>query len=926
MSFLTDFFNISDGLKEVAVCCPFEHTTTSGIAYKETNPSAHVNTVEHLFHCKVCGTGYSEAQLIQQLFDCSYMDAKRIQRCFLTVEDRLEWDNHTSLSEASKQRAMSLGITAEVLAELKVVTPVGTTDLISFPVFMYDHLMDIRTYDPGQTPKIKSRANCPSGLIIPFDIWRLTPINKLTLICAGEKDMAIARVNGFNAITVTGGEQALVKTLKLFKDRAVAILYDNDGAGLAGAKKLAIQLLKYTKNIKIVTKFHEVCTEKGEDITDYFTKYGKTKNDLIECIKATKLYELTEEDKKAQYPVVDLLTASKPENINKMLVSNVQVVATSEATYACPAAILAEKYKIAGKDDTMLAGSFKEWELNETTCQDVLHLMDNNFTEEAIEKNIRQLMKIPVKERCVKLRKLAKKTIFKAFVTDMFETTDANVQAMEYTAYSVGFKLDSGKKYMVTHKLTPHPYKGQQLIMIITNATQADDSVSNFMVNSEVKEKLDVIKNLPGTVPQKIQELVDRVKGILGYNGNDLLIQCIDLAYHTVLQFNFGNFKLVRGYLDTIIVGESRVGKSSTADALRNTYMLGVFTSLAGNSATIPGLVGGSNKTSSGGMQTRAGLIPQNHRGLMIFEEFGKSNANIVKELTDIRSSNEVRIARVSGTITLPALVRMITLTNVKNADGIIKPIASYPNGIAIVIELVPTAEDIARYDMIVVLADKGNAQIDPFWEPLEPLHKDIYQTRVRWVWSRKPEQIIITREVGLYIVDAANALNTLYECHIKIFGTEAWKKLSRLAIAIAGYLVSTDETYENIVVLKEHVDYAALLMVQLYDNPTFKLKEYVIHEKRYTEIDTEGVALLQTLYNKAPSMIQQLEQCASASKNMLAAATGLNNDDLNGILKLLTKGLFIKFSNYDIIPTERFRLGLSRINQNTHARGLGEQ
>ena len=121
----------------------------------------------------------------------------------------------------------------------------------------------------------------------------------------------------------------------------------------------------------------------------------------------------------------------------------------------------------------------------------------------------------------------------------------------------------------------------------------------------------------------------------------------------------------MRGYLDTLIVGESRTGKSSTANTLRKEYGLGVFTSLAGNSATIAGLIGGSNKTPTG-FQTRAGVIPQNHRGLVIFEEFGKCKQDVVSELTDIRSSNEVRIARVSGTITLPALVRMIALTNAK--------------------------------------------------------------------------------------------------------------------------------------------------------------------------------------------------------------------------------------------------------------------
>lgn len=924
MSFFTDFFGIYEGSKETAVCCPFDHYTASGIAYKESNPSAHVNTIEHLFHCKACGAGYSEAQFIQQIFDCSYMDAKRIQRCFDTPEDLHMWEESTELTEASKQRALDLGISEEVIDELKLCTPTGTTDLIAFPAFMYGHLMDVRKYDPGTKPKVKSRANCPSGLVIPYDLWQATPLNKVTLLCAGEKDMAIARSHGFNAITLTGGENALPKVSKAFKDRTIAIVYDHDDAGIKGAKALALHLLKYTPNVKLVFGFHEICSGDSEDITDFFTKYGKTREDLIEYIKATPCYVPTEEDLRSRYPVVDLLTASRPEHINKMLQSNIQVVAVSESTFATPAAIIAEKFKLTGNQDTMFAGEFREWELTEQSCQDILHMIDNNFKEDAINKNIRSMLKIPHNERCVKIRTLAKKVVFKAYITDLFETSDASIQPMEYTVYSLGHKLESGKKYLVTYKLAPHPYKGQQLTMIVTDAVQANDSVSNFTITPEVTQKLEVIRSLPGTVEERINLMTEKIKGLLGYNGNNLLIQAIDLAYHTALSFDFGTFKNVRGYLDTLIVGESRVGKSSTAEMLRTTYGLGMFVSLAGNSATIPGLVGGSNKT-SGGYQTRAGIIPQNHKGLIIFEEFGKSNANVITELTDIRSSNEVRITRVAGTITLPAIVRMIALTNVKSTNGTIKPIASYPNGLAIVMELVGTAEDIARYDLIVVLSDRGASQIDPFWEPAVPFDKEVYQTRVRWIWSRTAEQVVINREVGLYILECANALNRDYECHIKIFGTEAWKKISRLAIAIAGYLVSTDDSYTNIIVAKEHVDYAVNFFKAIYDNPTFKLKEYVEHEQRFVHIDDDGVARLQDIYNKVPSLILQLEQCSTATKNMLSAATGLSNDDLNQALNTLTKAYFIRFANHDIIPTERFRLGLARINRNIHPRRVGE-
>jgi hypothetical protein len=176
-----------------------------------------------------------------------------------------------------------------------------------------------------------------------------------------------------------------------------------------------------------------------------------------------------------------------------------------------------------------------------------------------------------------------------------------------------------------------------------------------------------------------------------------------------------------------------------------------------------------------------------------------------------------------------------------------------------------------------------------------------------------------------LYIVNMANELNKQYEGHIKIFGTEAWKKLSRLAIAIAGYVCSTDETYENIVVKEEHVDYAANFLIKLYDNPTFKLREYVDYEKQYSEIDDEGTIALQDIYDKNPMLVLTLEQSSSTSKNILMAATGMEQKDLNIALNRMTKMLFIKFHNHDIIPTERFRKGLGRIKRNTYAPKIGE-
>ena len=928
MSFLTEYFGICEGTGEQAVNCPFDHHTASGIPYKETRPSAHVNALEGLFHCKACNTGLSELQFIEKILGCEYAQARKIQLAFTSEETLAEWETCVSLTQATKERALGLGISEEVLEELKIRTPAlpFRQDIISFPVFMFDHLVDIRNYDPGHTPKIRSRKDALSGLVIPFDLWINTDPNKITLICAGEKDMAIARTHGFNAITITGGERALPLPLEYFRDRKFAICYDHDETGIEGAKNLANVLLKYAKEVKVVTNFHEVCTEKGEDITDFFMKYHKTREDLIKYIKDTPAYTYTElEKKKLELPTLTLQQASTPRYINQLVKTNIQVVATMDQVFTAPTSVIAEKTRLSGKDDSMAQGDIREWKLNEDNVADLLHLIDNNFKEDQIKDNLKTRMFIPAKERNISIKRLAEETVYKACVTDLFETQDMDAQPMEYTCYSIGTKLESGKKYLVTHKIIPHPYKGQQLIMLIVAAEQASDSVTNFKITPEVKQNLDIFKNITcRTAEDKVETIARKVKGLLGYNGNDLLIQTIDLSYHTALAFNFGSFKNVRGYLETLVVGESRMGKSSTATALQKEYGLGAFVSLAGNSATIAGLVGGSNKTATG-FQTRAGVIPQNHKGLIVFEELGKCAANVLAELTDIRSSNEVRIARVSGTMVLPAWVRMITLTNTKHINNQIKPIASYPNGISIITELVPTAEDIARYDLMVILGDRGNSNINPLWEPEKPFPTEAYRTRIRWIWSRTPEQIIFTENAKKRIIDEANKLNAEFECHIKIFGTECWKKICRLAIAIAGYCVSTDETYENIIVSDTHITAAVKFLRKIYDNPVFKLKEYVQHEKLFSTTDDEAVVLLQDIWNKTPGIIQQLEQYASVTKNMLAATTGLGNEELNRTLNRLTKGLFIRVSNFEISPTERFRLTLSQIERNTHINALGE-
>ena len=912
--------------KETAVCCPFPHHTESGVEYQETIPSAHINLDKGVFHCKVCEKGLSEVSFISEILGCKYEAASKIASLYRDVENLHSW-NQLKLNPRTKEICNELGISDEVIDELHLKTENREED-IAFPVLMYGKVVDVRNYSPyNRAAKIRSRAGSTTGMVIPFDLWINTNPHTWTIICAGEKDMAVARSNGFNAITLTGGEKALPKILKPFKNRRVAICYDHDEAGIEGAKSVAAAILPYAAEVRVCTGFHEVCKEHGEDITDFFTKYKKTKRDLQKYIIDSPVFTPEEAAvvSKVTHPFVTLLEASQPKYIGRVVQSNIQVVATYEKAMPVPTTIHAVKLNTSGDDkyNLMQQGETRDWELCDKTCQDVLKLVDNNFTEQQIRDNTREILGITKIERDVKIERPTKETVYQCNVTDLFEVTTKNPQTIEFVAYVIGKRLESGKKYCITYKLTPHPFKGQQLTMIILDATEAADSITDFHLTEDNKKMLDQVKNMEGSVHDKVETLSEMAKSYIGYDGYNKLIKAIDLSFHAALQFNF-NGNTERGTLDTLIVTESRIGKSSTAEALQKLYSLGTFVSLAGGNATIAGIIGGSNKV-NGSFQTRAGLLPMNHRGLVIFEELAKCDKDLVKALTDTRSSGSVKITRVSGDLQLPALVRMITLSNVKSSSKNIQPIASYPNGITILVDLIGAPEDIARYDLMLVMGETGNRIIDPNWRPITPFEPDVYKTKIRWVWSRNPDQIIITRDVVEYIFKKCNELNSKYDSHIKIFGTEAWKKVARLATAIAGYVVSTDDTYEKIIVTTECVDEAVDYLISCYDNNTFKLKEYVDNERRYGDIDDDGIKLLQDIYNQSPMTIRQLSVLDKTNRMNLISATGLDNDMYNKLMNRLVQGAFVKFDGYDIVPTERFRKGFGLIDKSGNIVRLGE-
>lgn len=905
-------------LGENTVLCPFHH---------EKTPSMKINTEARIFNCFGCGKGGNENDFIEAFYKIDKESIPRFKK-LLDISDDLDDYNHYSIvpkelsANTTYQKLISLGATENMLASLYVGvhTDFATDDdgaleptypsksKLVFPIIVKNRVIDLRTYDPGSTPKTKSKANVPAGLILPYHLWHNN--KKPTIICEGEKDMVMLRSRGYNAISIGGANTLPSLFLNQFKNRHVYIAYDNDDAGRNGAKKLALHLYEYTKDV-FICDISEYVKDNGEDVTDFFAKYKYDSSKFDEmCKNAHQFTTLDAENMMNKvYPKVSLNQAST-QYLGKIVRSDVQVMATYEDQYSVPSYAICRKEKAIGKEERnrISAGSTTSWALSKKNFQDLLYLTDSNLKANQIQENIKFLVGW-ANEDNVKVKTSDFTTIFKASIADNTETViEQDIRRTEFMCFS-NTKLEAGKNYQMIYKVVPHPYQGQQQVMIVTSVKESTDSVTSFETNKENIEQLKKFQKF------KFKELVEKQKALINFDVDNMLLALTDLWYHTPQLFSFGNHKSIKGFLDGLIITESRVGKSSTAKALSDAYKIGTTASLAGSAATPAGLIGGSVRTGNSS-QIRPGLIPRNHKKSIIFEELAKAKYSLIPELTDIRSSGLVRINRSTGDLTLPAQVRMLFLTNPKlNSDGIIRPILAYPNGIEIVKDLIGSIEDIARFDFIYILS-KTVDEIDPLWEPLPPFDEEALKTRIRWVWSRNENQIVMNKEVLKYIHEKSKELNSKFMNSVKLFSTETWKKISRLAISIAGYMVSTDLSYETIIIEKKHVDIAIHLMKLMYDNDVFKLKEFTDAEKRKVNVSTVDISVMKEISTRYPGISQALENHSVVSRNTLMSMAGVDALTFNEVVKKLTENYLIEINRDKISPTPKFLQGLREVKK----------
>lgn len=910
MKFFKRYFpNVAFDRVQTKVACPF---------HRDDNPSATVNTDNSLFYCPVCGVGYNEVQFVSKVNGISIINATKIleklddtiTEQWGVVEKAELWGDLEFLSEVRKL------VSDETIEKLNLgMTYVGKNKFLGIPIFYNNIVIDVKNYNilkHADSPKLIGTKGNSNGNLFPYDEIK----DGVIYIVEGEKDAIVARDFGLNAVTLTGGASAKpnqLATAKL-KGRDIVIIYDNDQAGVEGRESLYKALHGIANSIKYID-ISDIVSRPKEDFTDAVKIYGM---DML-TFSLLEEYDFSDELLKTAVRYTTIDKALRQSILKFELRSIVNVSAEYSDMFALPIMVEVEKIHHDGKDNgnSLPFGYKKNWYYDrDNRGEQLLELVEFNARKEDVDNKIKEFLNIPRTEKGLSISIKQTETVYKykivdanSRLTDDGETSLNNV-VMDFYSFD---KMKIGVEYDITYELHPHPFKNQKLMGVSKDVKELDLG-AGFYVD---KTKLDFFKG-SGTVAERVNALFQSSRHHIAKHLNYNMWLMSDLVMNSILDIRYGTDTW--GALDVFILGDTSTGKSEVTKGLVDLYDFGHFLSL--KTATTIGLIGGSKKEGDSMINT-VGAIPRQHKKLVVMEEFSGANPNFIKTMTDIRTSRQIHIIRVSGELKVECNLRMITISNPLGDDrGLPKFLSTYPNGVQPLMELINNPEDVSRYDGFILMP-QIKERFNPFLNQLtgEPIPKEIYEYKAKWTYTRSRENVTYAEGVEGYIWERAEELNKKYESNFPLFGTKASLKLARFSIALASLIVNTDESYENIIVTKEIVDFIVDYLNTIYDNPIFKLSEYKIEYDSYNVLEDSDVEELQRLYPRNANLFNYLEGLSTTSLDGLKANSGLDMKDFNVFYSTISQLKFIRSVGRSISPTAKFRMAMRKIDK--HDLGL---
>ena len=382
-------------------------------------------------------------------------------------------------------------------------------------------------------------------------------------------------------------------------------------------------------------------------------------------------------------------------------------------------------------------------------------------------------------------------------------------------AFHFGHGLDINTVYNMSGYTTVDPIN-QTVTHVFTQAVKAKSDIESFVLIPTIHTRLSQF-NIREQTKEAYFEHLDKLYDSYAHNLTKihqrfLLHLAVDMVFHSVLDFNFDGEYVKKGWVDANIIGDSSIGKGYVAERLTNFF--GVGEVVSAETCSYAGLVAGLQKFNQHWVITW-GKIPMNDRGLVVIDE----GSNIIDEwtqLTRIRSEGVVEFTKIQAQVA-NARTRLLTLSNPPPG----RTISNYSYGIQAICDLVPSAEDIRRFDYAYVASNNEVpvAEINSSHSNINTMYsRQAERDLVMWMWSRTTDEIDFTDEAVALIYKRAIRLSEIYDSTIPLIQAENVRiKLAKLSVCFAGRFYSNRNKGNVLLVDKVHVDCATLFFHLIY-------------------------------------------------------------------------------------------------------------
>jgi hypothetical protein len=753
-------------------------------------------------------------------------NSSRVTQPYVDSWARKLWASTTALEDLTSQR----GLNEDTIRRFEIgwdgsryTLPVRDADGV---------LVNIRRYKINATRDKMLNIQNHGGVRL-FNEQALDK-NLTIVLCEGEMDCLMLEQNSIPATTATAGAATFTDEMaKKFQDKIVYVCYDADDTGNQGAAKAGKMVAVYARE---VYKVDIPLPTKGADVTDYLFKEGHSAKDFKKLMSnATPISaykKMVAEEAPQEGTPVSLEGSMAEIYQDETLEITGTVAGKQNPPFKVPKRFNVSCSMNKGPVCQQCPVFFRDGDMTVEIGQDdttLFKFLDVN--DEKFPKVMKQISGAMCTDR-------ASFEVFESFyleelvVGNSVDAREAGLDQKPVTRQMFSVSTHATEVNAVVRligKNVANP-RNQRLSFMAWKNDPVRTSLDTFTLDDETRKELAGAFTVRTNDPDRLQSPLDKcfdiadevAQHVTRIYGRDLLHVAYDLVWHSPLSFEVEGRVVEKGWLEAMVVGDTRTGKSETAKELSRHYTAGIVKSCEG--ATFAGLVGGVQQMGSGNWITTWGVIPLNDRRLVVLDEVsGLKDKDVIENMSSIRSSGLAQIVKIDTQET-SARTRLLWITN--PADGAM--IDERPGlGVDAMRTVVRNQEDIARFDF--VLAARAS-EVDPstinqsHWARGELKYtKDLCSKLVLWAWSLKPEQIKFTDSAVAAAREIAQDIGGQYVPDPPLLQAEnARFKLYRIAAAIAArtfHIEWPEKDRLQLTVNADHVRDAKRFLDLIYGN-----------------------------------------------------------------------------------------------------------